>query len=175
VSERPDAPERITLGRIGAPHGVKGWVRLHSLTQPRENILQYRRFVLPSGTVLEMDQAQPHGKSLIAHVVGYDSPEAARELTGLELSVGQDTLPALEDGEYYWHQLIGMRVSTSQEVVLGEVSELIETGANDVLVVRPTEDSIDDRERLLPYLPDRVVTHVDLQAGAMQVDWDPDW
>ncbi len=175
MSERPGTAERITLGRIGAPHGVKGWVRLHSLTQPRENIFQYRRFVMPSGQVLEVDQTQAHGKSLIAHVVGYDSPEAARELTGLELSVDQDMLPALEDGEYYWHQLVGLRVITGQKVVLGEVSELIETGANDVLVIRPTEDSIDDRERLLPYLPERVVTHVDLQAGAMQVDWDPDW
>jgi len=166
---------RVSLGRIGAPHGIKGWVRLHSHTQPKENILEYRQLYTPAGERLEFDEIRAHGKGFIAHVVGYDTPETSRVLTGLELSVDRDSLPALESGEYYWHELVGLTVTTTGGEELGRVDQMIETGANDVLVVVSTDSSMDDRERLIPYLPDRVVRQVDVQAGTLLVDWQTDW
>lgn len=172
--------DKVCLGRIGAPYGIKGWVKMISFTQPRENLLSYRTFDAGhgdagSGRTLEMDAGKQHGKGLIAHFVGYDTPEAVRELTGMELSVAADALPDLDVGDYYWHQLTGLKVINRAGLVLGKVDSLLETGANDVLVVEATDDSIDDRQRLLPWLPDQVVINVDLAAGMILVDWEPDW
>jgi 16S rRNA processing protein RimM len=163
------------LGRIGAPYGIKGWVKMISFTQPRDNLLSYTVFDAGNGKLLEMDAGKQHGKGLIGHFVGYDTPEAVRELTGTQLLVAADTLPRLDQGDYYWHQLTGLKVVNGAGVVLGRVDSLIETGANDVLVVEATDDSIDDRQRLLPWLPEQVVLNVDLDAALMLVDWEPDW
>lgn len=167
--------DKVCLGRIGAPYGIKGWVKMISFTQPRDNLLSYTVFDAGNGKLLEMDAAKQHGKGLIGHFVGYDTPEAVRELTGTQLLVAADTLPGLDQGDYYWHQLTGLKVVNGAGVVLGRVDSLIETGANDVLVVEATDDSIDDRQRLLPWLPEQVVLNVDLDAALMLVDWEPDW
>jgi 16S rRNA processing protein RimM len=171
-------PKRVTMGRIGGPYGVKGWVKLISFTEPRENILQFRywRVMLGQAWVeLEMDQSKPHGKGLIAHFAGYDDPETARRLNDVELTVPADVLPNLEADDYYWHQLIGLRVVSSSGHVLGKVDKLFETGANDVLVVAATADSVDDRERLIPWLPGQVVKEVSLERNLVVVDWEPDY
>ena len=99
-------------------------------------------------------------------------PETARVLTGLEVWVDSSALPALEADTYYWHELMGMAVSNEQGQLLGEVSDMLETGANDVMVVSATERSIDDRERLIPYLKDAVIKSVDRESKAILVDWD---
>ena len=171
------ANELVSLGRIGAPYGIKGWFKLVSHTQPRENILQYRQF---TGSLngrlqqLEMDEAKPHGKGLIAHVRGFDTPEDIRLLTGTELMVPVSKLPDPGD-EYYWHQLTGLLVQNRSGVVLGRVDSLLETGANDVLVVKPCEGSVDRHQRLIPWLPDQVVIKVDLASRQILVDWEADY
>lgn len=168
----------IRLGRIASPYGIKGWVKLVSFTQPRENIFSYQHFFAERDGVkyeLELDAGKPQGKGLVAHFVGFDTPEAVRELTGLELRVGSEALPALENDDYYWHQLIGLLVVNKADVVLGRVESLLETGANDVLVVAPDKDSIDDNQRLIPWLPQQVVVQVDIAAGRITVDWEPDY
>ena len=168
------AGELVSLGRIGAPYGIKGWFKLVSYTQPRENILQYQHF---TGSLngrlrtLEMDEAKPHGKGLIAHVSGFDTPEDIRLLTGVELMVPLSELPELDGNDYYWHQLVGLQVQNRSGVLLGRVDSLLETGANDVLVVKPCEGSVDRHQRLIPWLPDQVVINVDLAARQTQVDW----
>ena len=125
--------------------------------------------------MLELDAIKPHGKTLIAHVEGYDTPEQSRELTGIDLQVEEGELPSLEDGEYYWAELQGLRVINRQGEHLGRVSHLVETGANDVLVVEPDADSIDDEQRLIPWLPGRMIDRVDIGAEELRVDWERDW
>jgi|SRR5690554_1039781 len=175
---------KICLGRLGAPYGLKGWIRLISFTEPRDNLLSYKTFhAKPPGgehngrpeRQLQMDAARVHGKGLIGHLHGFDSPEAVRELTGLELYVDSEILPDLDAGDYYWHQLTGLQVSNAAGQVLGQVQSLLETGANDVLIVEPTADSVDDQERLIPWVPDTVVQKVDLAAGIILVDWEADY
>jgi len=168
----------IRLGRVASPFGVKGWVKLVSFTQPRDNIFGYKHFFAIREGVeieLEMDAGKPQGKGLIAHFVGFDTPEAVRELTGLELSVSSDALPELGADDYYWHQLIGLQVVNRDGVNLGRVESLFETGANDVMVVVPDTGSIDDHQRLIPWLPGRVVIEVALADGRIMVDWEPDY
>src|SRR5690606_11119531 len=129
----------------------------------QDNILDFRHLIgciAGSWQKIEMDGAKVNGKGLIAHFVGYDDPDVVRELTGVELAVDVDDLPQLDSEDFYWHELIGMQVVSVAGQNLGAVSKLLETGANDVLVVQPTTVSIDDRERLIPYSPDRVVVQV---------------
>jgi 16S rRNA processing protein RimM len=172
------ADELVSLGRIGAPYGIKGWFKLVSYTQPRENILQYTRFTGSLNgrlRLLEMDDAKPHGKGLIAHMRGFDTPEDIRLLTGLELMVSLSELPELDGDDYYWHQLVGLLVRNRSDVLLGRVDSLLETGANDVLVVKPCENSVDRHQRLIPWLPDQVVIKVDLVSQQILVDWEADY
>ncbi|MGL6250402.1 MAG: ribosome maturation factor RimM, partial [Billgrantia desiderata] len=110
---------------------------------------------------------------------GVDSREAAERVAGAEILLPKAELPQLEGDEYYWHQLEGLTVVTREGVVLGRVAYLFETGANDVMVVKGDPQgeppAIDDRERLLPFLPDEVIVAVDLAGGTMTVDWDPEF
>jgi len=118
---------------------------------------------------LEVLQAKPQGRFLAYHFKGFDSPEAARKINGVELQVLRSTLPATEAGEYYWHDLIGLQVVTGSGVSLGNIVEMMETGANDVMIVDG------DRRRWVPFILPSVVTEVDVAAGVCRVDWDPEF
>ncbi|HYW03837.1 MAG TPA: ribosome maturation factor RimM [Gammaproteobacteria bacterium] len=163
---------RVVLGRVAGLFGVHGWVKVHSDTQPRENILEYPVWQLGDAggwQARRLIEGRVHGKGIVAQLEGCDDRATAAALLGTRIAVGRDELPPLADGEYYWTDLEGLRVRTASGRELGTVDRLMETGANDVLVVRG------ERERLIPFLPDRVVTDVDLEAGVMVVDWDPDF
>lgn len=169
---------RVALGRFGAVHGIKGWLRLNSFTSPAENICNYPRLQVELDGAwrdVEIDAHRMQGKGLVVHVKAYDDPETARALTGTTVWVDGETMPALPEGEYYWHQLQGLRVINQQDQNFGTVAEMLETGANDVLVVRPNDDSIDGRERLIPYLAGTVIIDVDLTEALIRVDWEADY
>lgn len=171
---------RLVAGKITGCYGIKGWVKVHSFTDPQENIRDFGGWKLQRRGVLEpveFDQWKRHGKGMVAHIKGVDDRTLAESFKGLQIVVAADNLPSLEQGDYYWHQLQGLQAwcrdteSGAEPVLLGEVDYLIETGANDVLVIKATADSIDDKERLVPYLPGDTVTRVDLEAGVMELDW----
>ncbi|MCY4297340.1 MAG: ribosome maturation factor RimM [Gammaproteobacteria bacterium] len=171
-------PPRIAMGRIGGTHGVKGWLKLQSWTSPAANILDFAHLQVETrqgAEQLRIDQSRWRGDSLLVHFEGYDEPELARGLTGLEVSVAVSALAELEAGEYYWHQLQGLRVVNLAGECFGRVDHLLETGANDVLVVAPDAGSIDRRRRLIPFVADRVVRRVDLETGVIAVDWGVDF
>lgn len=169
----------IAIGKITAAYGVKGWVKVHAYTEPMENFLGYTSCKLQRAgqwSAIEFETGRVHGKGLVAKIRGVDDRDAVEPFLRQEVYVETAELPALDDGDYYWHQLEGLRVRlASGDALLGVVDHLLATGANDVLVVKPCEGSLDQRERLIPYLPDQVVRSVDLAAGEMQVDWDPDF
>lgn len=169
--------DRVTLGRLGKTHGLKGWLRLDSFTDPALNITEYRKFFTNRGTRqdLVMDQVQEQGSKLIAHFEGFDDPETAQQLVGAELQIPASELPDLRDNQYYWYQLIGLTVINSEGQLLGQVDRMLETGANDVLVVKATAASIDDHERLIPYLRDAVVKRINLDQGSIEVEWGADY
>jgi len=172
------ASHRITLGRVGKTHGIKGWLKLYSYTDPPSNITEYSEFIATRGqwhADLVMDQVRAQGKALVAHFEGYDDPEAAQALVGVELQVAVSDLPALEPDQFYWHQLTGLTVINGESQVLGVVDNILETGANDVLVVKGTETSIDRQERLIPFLRDTVIKKIDLEQGVIEVEWGADY
>ena len=162
----------IVMGRIAGPYGIKGWVHVVSFTTPLDNLLDYRPWYLARDRrwqAVEVLQARRHGKGLVALLPGCYDRDAAAALRGTPVGVLREQLPATAEDEYYWHDLVGLRVKTTQGMELGTVDHLIETGANDVLVVRG------ERERLIPFIRGQVVLQIDLAAGEIQVDWDPEF
>ena len=119
--------------------------------------------------------ARVQGRILVVRLKGMNDRNQALELVDFEVCVPRDALPQLEEGEFYWHQLVGLQVVTLDGLVLGRIDHLLETGSNDVIVVKPCEGSLDQRERLLPYLPGQYVHDIDLTSGVMRVEWDPEF
>lgn len=173
----PDVND-IRLGSINGSHGIKGWLKVFSYTDPLEAILDYSPWILRKGGVekeITIKDGQASGKRLIVQIEGVDTRDQAEDLIGYEVHVNMDAIPDLEEGELYWFQLEGLVVKNSFGEVLGKIDHMLETGANDVMVVEATNDSIDKEQRLIPYLEDDVVKQVDQEAGVVIVDWDSDY
>lgn len=160
------------VGKITGVHGVRGWLKLISYTSNPADLFNYTLWTLQlkkqSFSVTPEDH-RPFGKGFLAKIRGYDAPEVAKSLVSAHIVVERSLLPELPDQQHYWSDLIGFTVETTLGVVLGKISYFFETGANDVFVVQGK------KERLIPYLPDQVVKHIDLTKKSMIVDWDPDF
>jgi 16S rRNA processing protein RimM len=149
--------------------GVKGWVKVYSYTEPRDSILQFRRWVLqgrPERRVLQVAEGRKQGKSIVVRFEGIDDRDAATELLDAEIGVPRGKLPETAPDEYYWTDLEGMQVVNSDGRLLGRVAYLLATGANDVLVVQG------DEEILVPFVAGRVIRNVDMAKGVISVDWE---
>jgi 16S rRNA processing protein RimM len=171
------ADDLIVIGKIYSVHGVRGEVKVFSFTDPIGNLLDYKTWTLRrEGSVkqVELVSGRLQNKFLVAKLKGLDDREEARLLAGFEICVPRNLFPDLTDGEYYWYQLEGLKVVDHLGQLLGKIDHLLETGSNDVMVVKPCAGSLDDRERLLPYT-EQCVLAVDLEAGEMKVDWDSDF
>jgi len=171
VSAREARNRRIvTLGRIAGVHGVRGWVRIHSETEPREAIFGYQPWLL--GESLEkvrLIQGKKSGNRLIALLENIDSREAAEALLDQPIAAYRDQFPKPGDGQFYWTDLLGLKVRLQDGTELGTIQKMLATGANDVMVVRG------ERERLIPFVSGQYVKDVDLDSGTVTVDWDPEF
>ncbi|MDK9559324.1 ribosome maturation factor RimM [Marinobacter sp. M216] len=170
--------QETVIGRITSVFGVKGWLKVYSYTDPKEGILNYRDWTLDldgKRVPAKLEEGRRQGQGIVVRLKGIDDRDVALKYCGADVKVGTDELPDLPEGEFYWFQLEGLDVFTVEGACLGTVHHLIETGSNDVLVVHASAGSIDQRERLIPYLPDQVMREVDLAAARMVVDWDPEF
>ncbi len=162
----------VVIGRISGLYGVRGWLRIFSYTDPRENVIDYSPWLVNidgQWQPMKVVTGRTQGKSVVVNLAGYDDRDAAVTLLGKDIAVRREQLAAPAPGEYYWADLEGLRVVTNAGVELGTVDHLFQTGANDVVVVKG------DRERLIPFVQGEVILNVDLQQGVMKVDWDPDY
>jgi len=168
---------QIILGKVGAVYGIKGWLKIHSFTDEIDAILDYFPWSLKLGNktqTVEITDWRKHNKGLIVKVGNIDDRDEAQALVGSEILTSETSLPNLPQGEFYWRDLIGMSVVTTQGYDLGVVSDMMETGANDVLVVKANlNDGFSKKERLIPYLLDQVVESVSIENKQICVDWDP--
>ncbi|MFO7592737.1 MAG: ribosome maturation factor RimM [Pseudomonadota bacterium] len=163
----------IVVGRISGLYGVRGWVKVYSHTRPRESIFGYSTWHLSMNgewRAVALEDGRAHGKAIVAKLKGCDDRDAAAALMNTTVAIRREQLGRAAPGEYYWADLQGLKVSNLDDVALGTVSHLLETGANDVLVVKQGRT-----ERLIPFVQGRFVTDIDLDSGEMTVDWDPDF
>ena len=159
----------VPLGHVSGVHGVKGWVKIHSLTEPREAIFEYQPWLLgDSREEVRVREGKKHGNRLIALFEDINDREAAEALVHRNIAVYREQFPETEAGEFYWTDIVGLRVELEDGTELGTIDNLLATGANDVLVVKG------DRERLIPFVQGQYVISVDLENGVIVVDWDRD-
>lgn len=161
----------VVMGYVSAPFGVRGWIKIRPYTEMLDSLLDYPVWWLgKDGAWREYKvlEANVHGKGLVAGLEGSNGRETAEILQGSQIALPREQLPQAPENQYYWSDLVGLNVVNVQGVVLGKVSELLETGANDVLVIQG------ERERLVPFV-NQLVLEVDLAKGLIKVDWDADY
>ena len=155
------------MGRVEAPFGVQGWIRVRPYTAAPGSLLDYPVWQI-GGRTFALLEGRVHGAGLVASLEGVGDRDAAAALRGGDIAVARDELPAAAENEYYWTDLIGLAVVGQDGAALGRVATLMETGANDVLVVQG------ERERLIPFV-DEYVKKLDPAGGTITVAWPADW
>jgi len=169
--------EKIVVGKFGATYGIRGWLKVFSYTDNAESIFSYSPwYVKQKGEWVEynIESWKRHNKGLVAKLNGLDIREDANLLTNFEIAIDPGSLPELSEDEFYWRELFGMQVVTLNGYNLGEVIDIMETGSNDVLVVKANlKDAFGQKERLIPFLEEQVIKNIDREAQRIEVDWDP--
>lgn len=166
----------VVMGRIVAPYGVYGWLKVLPDTEALDGLFDYDTWWIgkqDNWREVVVEQAKIHNDVLVVKLAGVDDRDQAFACKGLQVAVPRDALPPPEENEYYWSDLIGLTVKNQQGVDFGHVTDVFETGANDVLVVKTGKEN-GNVERLIPFI-DQVVVEVDLLAKTMLVDWDADF
>lgn len=170
----------VVLGKVIGFFGVRGWVKVFSDTDPRENIVSYSQWWLGDASnrkPIKVRTGKRSGKHVVAQLDGIDTRELAETLLGQEIAVLRTSLPQLSNDEFYWTDLVGCAVEDVQGKAIGPVDRLFETGANDVMVVidrRLTSETFNG-EILIPWLRPSVITSIELEDRKIVVDWDPDF
>jgi 16S rRNA processing protein RimM len=164
--------EKLIVGQINGVFGVQGWVKIFSHTDPRKNILDYSPWWINCKGEWKLinvvdSKVQQGGKTLVAKLENVDDRDVAREYMGCEIAIERSQLVKSQD-DYYWIDLIGCQVITEDGVVLGEVKDLIETGAHDVLRVQG------EHSDLIPFVMEEFIIEVDIANKRIVVDWEPD-
>ena len=173
-----DVNDLVVMGRVVAPYGVFGWLKIVPDTEEFDGLLDYKTWWVGKSEggkdtdwrELKVESAKTHNDVLVVKLQGIDDRDAALACKGKQVAVPRALLPKLEAEEYYWSDLIGLNVKNQQNVDFGKISDVFATGANDVVVAK-SEDGI---ERLIPYIA-QVIIDVDLVAKTMLVDWDAEF
>jgi 16S rRNA processing protein RimM len=161
----------VVMGRIAAPFGVKGWVKVQPFSEDPGALMDFESWRVGRGEQQKhfaVEAVQEHGNALVAKLDGVDDRDTAYALRGQEISVARSELPPPDENEYYWSDLIGLTAVNREGVILGQVDSLMESGAHDVLVIKGK------REHLIPFVA-AIVGKVDLAGGTIEVDWGEDY
>jgi 16S rRNA processing protein RimM len=163
--------KKLLVGKINGFFGLQGWVKVFSYTNPRTNVLNYSPWSIKvDGNFQSIDitSGREQSKTIVAHIKGIDNREDSQKFIGKDIYINKEQLPELTQGEYYWHELIGFDVINKDEEQLGTVDYFVETGANDVLVVKGK------KEYWIPYIEPFLVS-IDSKNNKILVDWDKDF
>jgi len=167
-----ESEQYLVMARIGKTYGVKGWLKIYSHTDPVTNIFEYKPWFIKQGNKwinLEIDDEQQKGNDLLVHVKGYDSPEVAKQLTGLDIVINKKQLPKLSEGEFYWHELIGLEVFTIAEQHLGKVIQVMNNAAHPILEIQG------EKKHLVPLVMEKFIHDIDFKEKKIVVNWDPEF
>lgn len=162
----------LTLGKISGVFGVKGWVKIFSHTAPLQEIIRYSPLYMKKRQewkVVTITDGHKQGKGVVAQLEGINDRDQAFTLIGMKLGIQRKQLSNLADDDYYWTDLEGLSVVTTDDVLLGEIAWLFATGSNDVMVVKG------EQEHLIPWILDDIVKVVDLEGAQVRVKWDADF
>ena len=164
--------EKIVMGKILGPHGIKGWIKIHPFTEKKDSLIDHKILMASKDEKLwqsfEVESMDVGDKFILVKFKGVDDRNTAEKLNKFFIGLDKSSLPKLDENNYYWHELIGLDVKNNEGMHFGKVDSLIETGANDVLVV------LGDKEYLIPYIK-QVILEVNLETNMIRVDWQDDY
>ena len=178
--------ELMVVGRIRSPYGLQGWVWMDSFTDDPKSLFDWKPWILTrrvetfsdrpaiAGIEVYPDAWKSREKGFVVRLDGYLSRSSIEPLVNCFIGVDESFLPILESNEFYWRDLEGCQVVTTYGRRLGVVQTVMATGSNDVLIVRGDLESVDQAERLIPFI-NQVVVDVDIETRLIQVDWDPEF
>lgn len=167
----------ITIGKFGAPYGIRGWIKIFSFTEDSDRIFDYTPLFVKIGghfKALQIESFKQHNQDKIVKIKEVDDRDAAQCFTNLEIYTEESSLPKLSEDDFYWKDLMGCEVINKSGYHLGQVTDMMETGSNDVLVVKANlKDAFGKKERLIPFIQTDFILSIDLQNKSIEVDWDP--
>lgn len=175
VPSAPTAQVMVLLGRVLAPYGVKGWVKVEPFTESPETLRLFSEWRLGKGDpsdawkAVKIAESAEHSGNIVARFDGCTDRDAALEYRGMGIAVAKNALPPVKPGEFYLADLVGLAVVNAQGEGLGQIASSFSNGAHEILRVE-----LDGKERLLPFVP-AIVQNVDVQAGVVRVEWQSDW
>lgn len=177
VKATPDSETLIQIATLKKPYGIKGWLWVFSLTDNRADIFSMPNWHMKTATgfkPLTVSDWREQGSGLVASFKEVPDRNMAETMNGVSIWVDKSNLPTLSDDEYYWSDLVGLTVVNEEGENLGEIKEMFETSAHAIIAVKPTINSIDKEERLIPWHTDTVL-NVDLTNKTMLVAWGRDY
>ena len=161
----------VIMGRIVAPYGVLGWLKVLPDTELPDGLLGYKAWLIgkdDSWREVKLESGKVHNDVLVVKLSGVDDRDAAFAFKGMQVAVPRNLLPVLDSSEFYWSDLIGLAVKNKQGVDFGKIADVFDTGANDVIVVKG------EVERLIPFT-EQTIIEVSIENQTMLVDWDEDF
>ena len=162
--------KKILVGKISNPHGIKGWVKVISFTDPIENILSYKKWTISDNETEKtycLEDSRIQGNKIVIKLEGVNNRDDADLLKNLQIEINRSDLPELEENSYYWEDLVDFNVIDIKGNPVGKVDSLFRTGSNDVLVIIN-----ETKERLLvPFIMEEVIKYVDLAKELISIDW----
>ena len=166
---------KILLGKLGKPHGVKGFLYIHYYGEDANKLSSYEGLFLEDGTTVKVEKLLLQKDRVILKFQETNSRNDSEKLRDKELFILEGSLPVLEKNQAYYFELEGLSVKNLDDVDLGKIKEILKTNANDVLVIEPTENSVDEKERLVPYVKDNVVKEINKKDKTILIDWPEDY
>jgi len=161
-------PDKIIIGKFGKTFGVRGWITVHSFADPKESIVNFRPWLLKKNSqwqeiAIEANKIQH--QNTIVKLQGIDDIDAAKFFTNKEIFIDRELLPKLSTNEYYWNDLIGLKVINHANEELGTVETIFNSGASDILVVTGK------KKHLIPYVKNYIL-NTDIKRKIITTDWD---
>lgn len=166
----------ICIGSIGKPRGLVGEFFLNSFCNPVENIINYIDDIKLIDCEIKLEYIKKTNSKFVSKIKHINNVENIKDYTNKKLYIYSHDLPALSSEEIYWHDLIGMLViDINKDEILGKVEGLNNFGSDDCLIVTPTEESVDDKERLIPMIKEVFIISIENQNKIVKVNWQSDY
>ena len=161
--------KKIYLGKISGVHGIKGWLKIHSFSSPPENILNYPKWIINNQgeeDFYSIEKGRKQNNKIVVKLEKIDDRNTAESLINSKIQILRSDLPKLSNENYYWSDLVGLNVLNSEEKVIGKIESLIETGANDVMVII----TLKDERILIPFVMHEIIKEVNVELNYIKID-----
>ena len=162
--------KKIYLGKITGVHGIKGWLKIQSFSSPPENILNYPSWIINNQgeeDFYSIEKGRKQNNKIVVKLEKIDDRNTAESLINSKIQILRSDLPKLSNENYYWSDLVGLSVLSSEEKVIGKIESLIETGANDVMVII----TLKDERILIPFVMHEIIKEVNVELNYIKIDW----